>query len=902
MTMTYRKDIQTAEYYIQIQEALKELPESVIEDLSAVHAELKRLDEAALSGEQIQAVFANIAKERGQGGDVNKIAKKLAPAMQGLMDNLMSSKAATLLQKIGNAVPIEKLNTLVKKLPEPAGSKASTIVDAIRSGAEQIENDEDVAAFKGLMLTVITIGMGALGVGGPAALGVISSAALFRVVVNSAIKAAAGGTVKDIAKGAAVDLAKAAAAALAGMAINKLGEFVKGSAEEAGAAADRAVEAGRASQQEIAQTPPEELVQSGYTATGFKLPPNLELSDYNEAISSIANPIVMNGGTYDLDAIKQVASEALKASGGDLDDLKWNLNRWLIRQMGYAVGSPDTTQNTFDLFVSAGLQGEGPLADLASAVAQESVMHPEWITTLSEEIGVEFDELAESVGPEVAVFATLTWYNSWVKENQPIIEGMQHLQQYQLVENVEKTIKEAPAIGDIAKKVGGAYRKATGAVGKVAGKALGGAKAAADAASNVLATGLGKLVKPVLNTGPAKAFTNKIQQVTGTQSAIDPAKLQQDYEAAGSPTDDAELSKFLSKNAGATKGEIDSAYKASGVQAQAPEEQPEQDAEEPAATTQQQGAQAQEPAQQGQDSGATQAGAQGATSGAAGAPKAGAKPQPNAVKQGVNQTQPLKVGDTATFQKNKFKWDGQNWIGQDGQPAIGKEKQELMKSKGLDITGKPAKPGMMQRAKDWIAGKDSGYGQATRSDPKASLGKKIAGTLGSMVGGALAGGKPSAEQPAQAPQSAQAPQAPQAPQAGAEQPAGKKPLPNVTKSEYSALQKRTMSGDAAAAKELVDRLSNANSKNYDINDYANSIGAILKRSNIDANLKTTLTQKARALRTEAYQHLTKVLEAGGLTWSDLGYHAVISESNNDTVLLVPVYDVDMYEMKQLAGI
>ena len=42
------------------------------------------------------------------------------------------------------------------------------MVGAIKNGASQIENDQDLAAFKGLMVTVITIGMGVAGVGGPA--------------------------------------------------------------------------------------------------------------------------------------------------------------------------------------------------------------------------------------------------------------------------------------------------------------------------------------------------------------------------------------------------------------------------------------------------------------------------------------------------------------------------------------------------------------------------------------------------------------------------------------------------------------------------------------------------------------------------------------------------------------
>ena len=75
-------------------------------------------------------------------------------------------KLKGLLSKVGNAVPIDGIKKMVAKLTNP-GSKATAIVGQIQKGAQAIENDQDVAAFKGLIMTVITIGMGAAGVGGP---------------------------------------------------------------------------------------------------------------------------------------------------------------------------------------------------------------------------------------------------------------------------------------------------------------------------------------------------------------------------------------------------------------------------------------------------------------------------------------------------------------------------------------------------------------------------------------------------------------------------------------------------------------------------------------------------------------------------------------------------------------
>ena len=181
----------------------------------------------------------------------------------------------------------------------------------------------------------------------------------------------------------------------------------------------------------------------------------------------------------------------------------------------------------------------------------------------NEEIGKDFDDLVEQVGEQVAVFAMLEWYNSWVKENTIAIEGLNHLQEHRLIENIEQSIKEDKKVAgypNIAKKVGSAYNKATAAVGK-------GAQAVVGGAMNVL-------IKPVLNSAPVKGFLNKVQQAVGMQGAIDPTKLQADYEGAGSPTDSDEVGKFLIKNAGATKSEVDAAFKGAGVEAQAPEETP----------------------------------------------------------------------------------------------------------------------------------------------------------------------------------------------------------------------------------------------------------------------------------------------------------------------------------------
>ena len=156
---------------------------------------------------------------RGEGGNTHQIAKKVQAQLTPLFAKITGNeKLKAILSNVGNAVPIDGIKKMVAKLPDPAGKAASNVVAQIQRGAQTIENDEDVAAFKGMMMLVITIGMGAAGVGGPAMLGVIGTAAVFRTVVDSAIKAAAGGTVADVGKTEASGLAKGAIAGAVGLA------------------------------------------------------------------------------------------------------------------------------------------------------------------------------------------------------------------------------------------------------------------------------------------------------------------------------------------------------------------------------------------------------------------------------------------------------------------------------------------------------------------------------------------------------------------------------------------------------------------------------------------------------------------------------------------------------------
>jgi hypothetical protein len=52
---------------------------------------------------------------------------------------------------------------------------------------------------------------------------------------------------------------------------------------------------------------------------------------------------------------------------------------------------------------------------------------------------------------------------------------------------------------------------------------------------------------------------------------------------------------------------------------------------------------------------------------------------------------------------------------------------------------------------------------------------------------------------------------------------------------------------------------------------------------------------------ESYEHVNRVLEYAGITWEQLGYKVLLSESQSD-VVLIPQKDLDLFETKILAGV
>ena len=372
-----------------------------------------------------------------------------------------------------------------------------------------------------------------------------------------------------------------------------------------------------------------------------------------------------------------------------------------------------------------------------------------------------------------------------------------------------------------------------------------------------------------------------------------------------------------------------------------PEEQPQAGGEQPQAGQEQPQADANQDGKddatgapitpQGTNTPATpQTDAQGTTSGAAGGSTGGQ----GAIQQGVQQAKggeapapadgetpsvgkssnDLVAGKTtATVNKIKFTWDGAGWKDEAGRPATGAMQQALFKQHGLNGDGTPLKKGIIGRAKDYIQGKTPGLAQATRSDPNASLGKKAAGMAGAAIGGIFGksgGGKPAEpgtpEQPVTpgTPGTPAEPVTPAQPQAG-EQPAQLKPVPGPTTAELKALQSKTLQGDLASAKALVAKLSELKTKGYDADNFIQSAAPAMKRGGLaktDPQAYANFVKMARSMRAEAYEHMCSILEHAGLTWTDIGYEVLISESVTSHVMLIPTDVVQMSEMKKLAGI
>jgi len=171
----------------------------------------------------------------------------------------------------------------------------------------------------------------------------------------------------------------------------------------------------------------------------------------------------------------------------------------------------------------------------------------------------------------------------------------------------------------------------------------------------------------------------------------------------------------------------------------------------------------------------------------------------------------------------------------------------------------------------------------TKADPNANVWKRTGATAGAGIGramGNLLRSKPQIDQPTD-----------------------KKAVSNVAKTDLGYLQKAVMGGDEQAAQKFVDELSRMKSQNVDISNYAATLPAMLKRTKMDKQSPAyqQLVKVARSMSRESFEHVNKVLEYAGITWEQLGYKVLITESQSD-VVLIPQKDLELFEYKVLAGV
>ena len=211
--------------------------------------------------------------------------------------------------------------------------------------------------------------------------------------------------------------------------------------------------------------------------------------------------------------------------------------------------------------------------------------------------------------------------------------------------------------------------------------------------------------------------------------------------------------------------------------------------------------------------------------------------------------------------------------------AQAKELNKIYQNKGKQPQG------FMSKMKDKLTTAMGGQlATKTLADPDANLGKRMGAVAGAGIGrglGNLIRSKPKLD--------------PVAPD--------KKAVPNVAKTDLSYLQKQVIGGNEQAAQKFVDELSRMKSQNIDISDYAATLPAMLKRTQMDKQSPAyiELVDVARKMSRESYEHVNRVLEYAGITWEQLGYKVLLSESQSD-VVLIPQKDLDLFETKVLAGV
>jgi len=102
------------------------------------------------------------------------------------------------------------------------------------------------------------------------------------------------------------------------------------------------------------------------------------------------------------------------------------------------------------------------------------------------------------------------------------------------------------------------------------------------------------------------------------------------------------------------------------------------------------------------------------------------------------------------------------------------------------------------------------------------------------------------------------------------------------------LSNKTAQGDVASAGKLLKSLSKLKTQGVDVDNEVQRFMANIKPiKSSNGQAYGHLATKARELQTEAFIMMNTLLKEGGLTWHDLGYLVLISESRKNTIILLP---------------
>lgn len=852
--------------------------------------EYEQLTEAELTADQILGIFGQAEKfavdsgkyqtKAGAAGEKAAQAGKAVAGGVKLAAGVVSqinNKINELGKMIQDTTPVKNIdaafNKAKKDLTVALGGKDSKIVASMEKLSELAQEHPGKAKFAVGVLTTA-----AAFAGGPA------GGAAAGYVLRFANDLLAGEELSTaVGKGAKT----AAIGFLAGKAIDGLKDMFGGDVNAMAAAADD----------------PEQLAKIGSELGAEPEAIAAQLRADNEAVRDLAAkmgidgdklnatmqggvPVKINGIDVPQDLLSTDQLDNVQMAG----DLQKGMDASFARTADAAAGevasaAGDAAAGTFSQFdipvdkvqdiINQGLSGRD-LSQAANALAKE---------VAGNNVGITAD-VESAIRRAIKFPQTLNMSVSYDDTN-AIYEAiyLKTLSGLALTEAEQQVVNEI-GLADIKKFASNAAAKVGDAAKKAGGAIAGGAKAAAKEIGNQITV---KKLTDLWNKSGKPTDAQSVSNVLA-QAGMEPGDVTQVSRALPAPTAQ-QQAQGAQRNAGRP-----------GIPQQQAGGQPAQGGEQPAQQAPQGGAQQpaqqQQPAQGGaQGTPAPKTGAQGTTSGAA-PQNTGEEPADNAID--------IRDGEKKSVNKIQFVWNAEQgeWLDPNGTPATGLMKQELMKQVNKDVTGQPPKPGgIVQRAKDYMSGKTTGLAQATRSDPKSGIGRKLAGIAGAAIGGAMAGGKtPPQQQPA--PQPGEQP----APQAG-EQPAqaqgAPKPVPGPTTAELKALQSKTLQGDLESAKALVSKLSNLKDKGYDADTFIQAAAPAMKRGGLaksDPQAYTHFVKLARSMRAEAYQHMNAILEYAGLTWEDLGYEVLVSEAVDSHVLLVPIEEIKIHEMKKLAGV